>query len=58
MWSVTSYTFGMQDPFEPLPPQLAKRITERVTEKGIGFSPVRAVVVLIISLVIVYVVLN
>ncbi len=55
---MTSYTFGMQDPFEPLPPQLAKRITERVTEKGIGFSPVRAVVVLIISLLIVYVVLN
>ena len=48
----------MQDPFEPLPPQLAKRITESVTEKGIGFSPVRAVVVLIISLVIVYAVLN
>ena len=48
----------MQDPFEPLPPQLAKRITESVTQKSIGFSRVRAVVVLIISLVIVYAVLN
>ncbi len=48
----------MQDPFEPLPPQLAKRITERVTETGTGFSPVRAVAVLVILLVIVHVVLN
>ena len=48
----------MQDPFEPLPPQLAKRITERVTEKDISISPVTAVVILIISLVIVYAVLN
>ena len=58
MWSVTSYTFGMQDPFEPLPPRLAKRITERVTETGIGFSPIKTVAALVMSLVIVYVVLN
>jgi len=46
----------MQDPFEPLSPKLAKRITERVTGQGISFSPLKTVVALIVLLVIVYVV--
>ena len=42
----------MQDPFEPLSPKLAKRITERVSGQGISFSPLKTVVALIVLLLI------
>ena len=48
----------MQDPFEPLPPKLGKRITGRGTGNGIIFLPIKAFATLIILLVTVYVALS